>query len=255
MFFTLLSPVGESMIHARVILRPADLTPDDLTGRTAVVFDVVRATTTMTAALAAGVKEIRVFDSLDAAKEAAAAFVGPKILCGEANTLKPPGFDLGNSPGDFQRNMHAGHTAFMATTNGTRAIVAARSAATLLVGALVNAQAVASEVIAAGRDLTLLCAGTEGKMSLEDLLGAGAVLDAAITAGGVEPVGDAAIVALRTFQASRHELPSVLRLGAGGGNLIRAGLEKDFAFCAALNSLPVVGVVHDNPLTVSIPGD
>jgi phosphosulfolactate phosphohydrolase-like enzyme len=50
--------------------------------------------------------------------------------------------------------------------------------------------------------------------------------------------------------ASRHELPAALRLGAGGGNVIRAGLEKDFAFCAALNSLGVVGVVRDNPLAV-----
>src|SRR3954470_1769538 len=98
-------------MDAKVILLPRDLRPADLDGRAVVVFDVLRATTTMTAALAAGVREVRVFGDLAAARAAAAAFDGPaaeRVLCGEENCLRPPGFDLGNSPGDFGPSACAG---------------------------------------------------------------------------------------------------------------------------------------------------
>jgi len=229
------------MIHARVIARPADLTPEDLTGRTVVVLDVLRATTTMTTALAAGATEIRVFDNIDAARSAAAEFTGLKILCGEVKAVRPPGFDLGNSPDEFRRDLVAGKTMFMSTTNGTRAIVAAKNAAVLLVGAIVNAQSVAARVLAAANDLTLLCSGTEGKISLEDTLGAGAILHA----GQFQIDGDFAQLAVSAFQASQHDLPAAFRFGAGAHNLRRANLEKDIPVCAALNSLSAVGIVRD----------
>ena len=128
-------------MNAKVILLPRDLRPEDLRGRSVVVFDVLRATTTMTAALAAGVREIRVFGDLESARRAADAFHGSRLLCGESNCLPPPGFDLGNSPGAFNRETHAGRVAFMSTTNGTRAILAARGAHAIFTGALVNAAA------------------------------------------------------------------------------------------------------------------
>ena len=121
-------------MQVQVVLLPRELKDSDVAGRTVVVFDVLRATTTMAAALAAGVGEIRVFGEVEAARSAAAGFPGPRVLCGEINALPPPGFDLGNSPGDFRRDLHAGRTVFMSTTNGTRAVVAARRAASLFVG-------------------------------------------------------------------------------------------------------------------------
>src|SRR5205085_294450 len=81
-----------------------------------------------------GVREIRVFGDLPAARTAAAVFDGPadgRLLCGEENCLRPAGFDLGNSPGAFDPAACAGRVAFMSTTNGTRAILAARGAGTV----------------------------------------------------------------------------------------------------------------------------
>jgi 2-phosphosulfolactate phosphatase len=233
-----------------VIALPSRLHPADITGKAVVVFDVLRATTSITAALNAGVAEIRVFDNTQAAAAAAAGFPGPKLLCGEINTLPPPGFDLGNSPGDFQRSLHAGKTMFMSTTNGTRAIVAARAADQLLTGALVNAASVARALVAGRRDFTLLCSGTQGTVSLEDLIGAGAVLDALLTSDGVHLTGDVAHIALRLFQSARADLGAALREGNGGHNIIRVGLDADIDFCARLNFLSIVGQVSDNPLTV-----
>jgi 2-phosphosulfolactate phosphatase len=229
-----------------------DLRPDDLEPRCVVVLDVLRATTTMIAALAAGVREIRAFDSPGAARDAAASHWGPRVLCGEVHALPPPGFDLGNSPGDFRPQEHGGRVVFMSTTNGTRAVVAARGAARLLVGALVNASATARAALEGGHDVTLLGAGTGGAVALEDMIGAGAVIDAMLAAAPsiarrpIDVADDLSLVALRLFRAARGDLRAALRESTGGRNVIRAGLEADLDFCATLDRFDVAGeVVRD----------
>jgi 2-phosphosulfolactate phosphatase len=231
-------------MDAKVILLPRDLRPDDLHGRSVVVFDVLRATTTMTAALAAGVREIRVLADLESARRAADRFHGPRLLCGESNCLPPPGFDLGNSPGTFNRAAHAGRVAFMSTTNGTRAILAARGAHAIFTGALVNASAVARAVAAGGRPVTLLCAGTGGEIALEDLIGAGAVLDHVISTANYRPAGDTALIARQVFACARANLRSALTEAAGGQNVVRAGLPADIDFAARLDVIEAVGVLE-----------
>jgi len=237
-------------MKVEAVILPRELDIASIADRTVVVFDVLRATTSMTAALAAGVKEIRVFDSLDGAMAAANAFGQPRLLCGERHTVPPPGFDLGNSPGQFDPARHAGITVFMSTTNGTRAIVAAKSAALLLTGALVNAVAVAKRAFAEGRDITLLCSGSDGQPSMEDLLGTGAVIDALQQLGQVDLENDVARVAVKLFGACRDSLPAVLRDTYGGHNIRRVHLDADIAFAARLSVLEVVGRVMDAPLRV-----
>src|SRR2546423_2879489 len=106
-------------MRADVVFLPSHLKPGQLEGRIAVVLDVLRATTTMITALANGVREIRIFPDTPSARQAAKDSAGI-LLCGEESCLKPPDFDLGNSPGDLN-NQHAGRTLFMSTTNGTKA--------------------------------------------------------------------------------------------------------------------------------------
>ena len=235
-----------------VVLLPQHLQQAHLRERVVVVFDVLRATTTMAAALAAGVAEIRVFGDLDSARAAAAGAGQGALLCGEANCLPPPGFDLGNSPGAFSRALHAGRTLYMSTSNGTRAIVAAREAPVVLTGALVNASAVARAIAARwpDRDVTLLCSGTGGAVAMEDVLGAGAVLDACAAIGPVSPASDVAIMARRLFEARRCDLSAALTESLGGRNVIAAGLAADIEFAASLNQLNTVGFVEKQPLAV-----
>ena len=233
-----------------VVLLPAHLQPGHLAGRTVVVFDVLRATTTMAAALAAGVAEIRVFGSLADAARAAAAHGEGRILCGEENCLPPAGFDLGNSPGAFQPDLHAGRTAYMSTTNGTRAIVAARAAPVMFVGALVNASAVARAAAEAGRDVTLLCAGTGGAVAMEDVLGAGAVMAAMEHLTSCAFDSDTALIARRLYDGARGDLRAALTASRGGLNVAAAGLPDDIDFAARVDSLKVVGFVEGQTLSV-----
>src|SRR3954454_1719534 len=117
-----------------VVLLPSELKPNQLDGRAVVVFDVLRATTTITAALEAGVEQILVFPDIESVRRAKPGLAGA-LSCGEQSCFKPEGFDLGNSPGDLGP-AHAGKTLLMSTTNGTKAILAARGAARILTGAL-----------------------------------------------------------------------------------------------------------------------
>jgi 2-phosphosulfolactate phosphatase len=237
-------------MNADVILLPKDLDPARLADRAVAVFDVLRATTSITAALAVGVAEVRVFGDLDSCLAAAAQFDGPKVTCGERHTLPPPGFDLGNSPGQFTAADHAGRTVFMTTTNGTKAIVAARSAPVVVTAALVNATAAARQLLAAGRDVTLLCSGSDGAPSLEDTLGAGAVLHALQQMTTVTIDGDLARIAPELFAGCRDRLPAVLADTFGGHNIRRVHLDADIAFAARLDVFDVVGQVADGPLRV-----
>jgi 2-phosphosulfolactate phosphatase len=232
------------------LVLPRDIQPELIVHQSAVVFDVLRATTSMTAALAAGVKEIRVFDSLDAAKAAADAFGQPRLLCGERNTLPPPGFDLGNSPDQFDPAKHTGMTVFMSTTNGTRAIVAAQQAAALFTGALVNAAAVARQLSHEGRDVTLICAGSDGQPSMEDMLGCGGVISALANLTAVELNNDPARMAIKLFESCRENLSAVLADSYGGHNIRRVHLDANIAFAARLDVFGTVGMVQRDPLRV-----
>jgi 2-phosphosulfolactate phosphatase len=232
-------------MDARVVLSPGALKPADVLGRTVVVFDVMRATSTMTAAFSSGVEDIRVFDNIESARQAAAAYPGRKLLCGEVNCLPPAGFDLGNSPRDWLSANRSGYRVFMSTTNGTRAIAAAAPPKPfrLLVAALVNAKAAAAAVAALNRDVTLLCSGTAGGDSVEDMIGAGAVLHA-LNATGDNP---GAHLALSLYKTAATNIPQAFRQTAAGRNLLAAGLEADIDACAGENSLSVVGSVEQDP--------
>ena len=129
-------------MKVEVVLLPRDLRPGQLAGRACACIRRIATTTTMTAAMAAHVREIRLFGDLESARAAAGEFAGEKLLCGESRCLPPQGFDLGNSPGQFI-NAHRSATMFMCTTNGTRALIAATDAAAVFTAALVNARAVA----------------------------------------------------------------------------------------------------------------
>jgi 2-phosphosulfolactate phosphatase len=234
-----------------VVQLPSELSHDHVHGRTVVVLDVLRATTTMTAALAAGVKEILVQPDLDTVRKTATAFGGLALTCGEKDCVMPPDFMLGNSPGGFVPT-HAGRTVFMATTNGTKAIIAARQAARMFAGALVNAGAVARTVVATGSDVTLLCAGSDGRVALEDMLGAGAVLSAIEALGApVLYASDVTLIARDLFTANRADLKSALARTRGGTNIIRSGLQDDIDFCAQLDALDVIGEVDLTNLRVT----
>ena len=241
-----------------VLFNPADLT--DATGAQIVILDVLRATSTIVTALSAGAREVRLFDSLDAARAARAQFPPPVLLAGETQCLRPPDFDLGNSPREHVPEKVGGATVLLATTNGTRAAVRARDAGgggtTLWAAALLNATATAHALmprLEIGHTF-LLCAGTNGQISLEDVIGAGAILFALLqtTYRTDLPFTDTAWIAYHAFAAVRTRLPAALKLGQGGINIINAGLEDDIDHCARLDALPIPVTIDPSSLVARL---
>jgi 2-phosphosulfolactate phosphatase len=234
-----------------VVLLPRLLEPQHLENRAVVVLDVLRATTTMAAALGAGARGVRTYASTEEVRRAAS--VGGGLLsCGEERCLRPEGFDLGNSPAEFVRDRVEGKTILMSTTNGTRAIVAAaRGAAQLYAAALVNAEATARHLARQELDVALLCAGTGGDVALEDVIGAGAIIVALNRLTQNKLASDAAQIALALFEMSENSLPQTLRSTQGGRNVVAARLEADIDYAARPNVLDVVARVDPRTLTVT----
>jgi len=220
-----------------------------LPSQCAVVIDVLRATSTIVAALAAGAAGVVPVLTPEEARALARTMPGGRVLLGgERKAVRIPGFDLGNSPREYRPEVVGGKTIILTTTNGTRAVHAASAAARVLMGAILNASAVARAVIREGRDLIIICAGTRGSFSLEDALAAGVILEAlprAAEAEGYDLEADCDDLSLAARAIAAHyrgRLDEALRSTHHGLDLESLGFAADLDYCAQLDAIPVVPV-------------
>jgi 2-phosphosulfolactate phosphatase len=223
-----------------VVLTADALVPARLGGATALVIDVLRASTTITTALAHGAAGIIAVADVDDARGRATALGPAALLAGERGGDAPPGFDLGNSPLEFTRDRVAGRLIVMTTSNGTRALAAARHAAAVGVAAFVNASAAVSWAVRQDRDVVLICSGELGRPSLEDQACAGWL------AGLLEKEGATltpAAAEARTLAADYASDPGRLAADAPHARaLIAKGRADDVAACLTLDVFALVPV-------------
>jgi len=231
--------------------------PAAVAGGIAVVIDVIRASTTITTALAHGAVAVYPRESVEESRRLLER-LGPGTLAGgERKSLRIEGFDLGNSPREYRRETVEGRPIVFTTTNGTAALAACRSAATILVGGLVNRSAVAAAAEAEARrhgvDVHLVCAGTDGEVTGEDLLGAGGIL--AALEGTRCRLDKQARAALDRFRdavgGSRGEnlaelLVPLLAVTAGGRRMAEVGMQDDLPFAAAIDAYDLVPVFESD---------
>jgi 2-phosphosulfolactate phosphatase len=242
-------------MHIDTVLTPAEidhLPERDLSGATCVVFDVLRATSSIVTGLAHGVREIHPVESVEEALALRAA-LGDAVLGGERHGDRIEGFDVGNSPLEY---LHlAGRRVITTTTNGTVALRAVGHASRVLVGALLNLDAVAQHVAAARPErVVIVCAGTFRGPALEDILAAGALADAleemlgrpgAAASGGAAAdtveVTDATRAAQAVHRRACGNYQQVLQDARNGRALTAKGRADEVAFCAQRSRWPVVG--------------
>ncbi len=161
--------------HVSVIFRVEDARFFNFSDTTALVIDVLRATTSIVTLLDAGVTKVFPAETVEQAF-ALHRRLDDVILCGERGGVAVEGFDYGNSPVAFDRLDLERKQAVLTTTNGTRAIEAAGNARLLLSAAIINAGGAARAALAASGDIVLLCSGTEGAFSLDDAYAAGVIV-------------------------------------------------------------------------------
>jgi 2-phosphosulfolactate phosphatase len=212
----------------------------EFSGRDAMVIDVLRATSSIITALEAGAKAVIPVSEISAALELAALLPGA-ILSGEREGERLEGFSLGNSPSEFKREIIAGRVIISCTTNGTAAIVKAAAAERIWLAALLNARAAANKLfIEATRDLALLCSGTYGQPSLDDILAAGAILSHLSHFTSLE-LNDSALIALRLYESCAPiGMSQALKLSAHAQKLICYNHAADVEYCCRENISGVV---------------
>jgi 2-phosphosulfolactate phosphatase len=198
----------------------------------AVIIDVLRATTTLTIALANGAKSVRPVASPAEAQRHRGS--GAR-LCGERDGRKIPGFDLGNSPEEYVAAAVSGNQLIFASTNGSRAMIAARVARRRVLGAFINARAVV-ETVAQARAITVICAGALGQFSLEDA-GCAGLLCRRLADRGAALEGAAARLALHLAPRDQTEVHALVQGSAHGRHLRGLGDQyaRDVEFCARLD--------------------
>ena len=214
------------------------LAPPADAARDVVVLDVLRASSTIVSALAAGAAGVLPLGSVEEA--AARARVTGALLGGEREGLAPPGFDLGNSPREYDAARCAGRLVVLSTTNGTQAVLAARGSRRVLAGCLLNVESTARALAAGGaRDVLLLCAGSRGEVAADDVAAAGCLAGHLLLLAAAQPT-DAARVALGLFDAWKHDLPGLLGRSISGRRLAGIGLSRDIDDCAHVDTLKLV---------------
>jgi 2-phosphosulfolactate phosphatase len=230
---------------------PQFVADHELAGSTVVVVDLLRASSTICHALAAGAIEILPFVEVAETAQAAAEYDRAHILLGgERGGERIDGFDLGNSPSEYTPEIVFGRRILFSTTNGTRALRHAHLAGRVLVGAIVNLSSVV-ESLGDAEKVDILCAGTGGHVTREDVLAAGAIVHMLQAGSSTWQTNESAkraraeweelcVAAHTEGRSTSEQLARELRHTQGGKNLIGIGHDDDLVVCAQIDALTVV---------------
>ena len=171
----------------------------DFTGTDVIVVDVLRATTSIHCALRAGAKTVYPVESVEQARKMKVD-IPDALLCGERGGVAPSGFDMGNSPADFASAPLDDMEIILTTTNGTLAVSNTRGARRVIAATMLNAASAAGHLVRRPNGdpsngdpaaVYIICAGTDGRFSIEDFYCAGLIVSAFAVKGYGVPTDQA----------------------------------------------------------------
>jgi 2-phosphosulfolactate phosphatase len=207
----------------------------------AVVIDVLRASSTISQAIASGAEGVFPVPTVEAAFAAKqAGRTTAPLLGGEREGLPPSGFDLGNSPGDYTSEVVGGRRIIFTTTNGTRAIAATKSARGTVIGALLNLPAVVDYLLDQGDDILLVAVGRGGRPVLDDTVTAGMYVERLAEAVPAIELTAEAEEARSVYAPYRGRVLEAFRASDSGKALTAIGLGADLERCATVGVLDAV---------------
>ena len=204
----------------------------DFYKKTAIVIDVLRASSTITAALDNGCKDIvpvkkigDAFAAKNAIKDGKPVFLG-----GEREGVKLSGYDFGNSPLEYSESLIRGSHVVLCTTNGTQAIAKAEYCDTMFIGCINNASAVAKAAAEEQKDVIILCSGTSSIFSSDDILAAGAIISKLQQFASVE-LDDLGTLALMLYNENRSDPINFIKHTKPYKILTALGYIADIEYC------------------------
>jgi 2-phosphosulfolactate phosphatase len=210
-----------------------------------VVVDVLRATSCMTTAFAHGIEAIAPFAQLE---QCLAMKNEGYFTAGERDGKKVEGFDLGNSPFEYQDPALKGKRVAFTTTNGTQAIVKSLGAKEIIIGSFLNLSAVADHLRKCPYNVLVVCAGWKGKVNMEDTLFAGALVE--LLKKDVAPACDAPQAAQHLYNQAKTNMVEFLSASSHVKRLAKLNIHKDIAFCLTPDVYHVVPFLKDGVLVI-----
>ena len=213
----------------RTFILPENIETDGV----CLVIDVLRATSTIVTALSNGALLVKPVEKIE---EAINMKEKDFLLCGERNGLKIEGFDLGNSPLEYKKEIVKGKKIVLTTTNGTKAIKLLKASKIIAVSFLNVSFAV--NAVKNFEEINIVCSGTNGKFSLEDFLLSGLIVKLL----NRKDIDDASKVAMHYYE-SVENVESEIRKSSHAQRLINLGFEKDIIFCSQIdlfNTVPIL---------------
>lgn len=239
------------MLDIDVILTAQGVTDKRVEGRTIVVIDVLRATSSMLTAFSNQARGIIPVSGIEEADEWKNRLGEHHcILCGEKDGFKIPGYQLGNSPLEFTQERVGDKFVIMNTTNGTKAITNARKADRILIGCFLNVQSVIDEILKTGEAITLVCSGWKERLSLEDMLCAGLMIDRLLLTGQGVLLEDESNITHAVYKQNAQNLAMAVLNSSHARRLKTIAPEKDFEYCAQIDVFSITPYVQDGMIIV-----
>jgi 2-phosphosulfolactate phosphatase len=232
-----------------VLFSPISVDELYFTGRTTVAIDLLRASSTIVAALQNGAKEVVPVATVEfAVKVSGGMFGGQTLIGGERNTKKIEGFALGNSPLEYTADVIGGKTIILYTSNGSKAIVKAKFSENLFICSFLNLEAVAKQLIKLNKDFEILCAGNNNNYSVEDTVCAGKLVSEVIKLNEEAIISDSARASVALNKSFGKNILKMLTESEHGKLLMENGFEEDLKYCSKLNYNPVIPYFSANVL-------
>ena len=216
------------------ILTPAlfHLHSKDIENKQVVVIDILRATTTMVVAYENGANNVVPVEHLE---DALVYREQGYLIAGERNGVKVEGFDMGNSPQEFTKDIVEGRNIVLSTTNGTKAINACSAAKFRYISSFRNIDAMAKTIIENNLDVLLFCAGWKDKFNLEDTVFAGALAQQLLD-NGFSTNDDATRMACSLWNLAKPNLAAFLADASHVQRFKSLHIESDLEVCLQFNT-------------------
>ena len=240
------------MNKLETLFTPEEIKNTELAGKLVVIIDVLRASSTIVTALANGCRGFIPILSPDKAKKKAQEFENESVLLGgEREGIKIEGFDLGNSPREYKRELAKGKTIIFSTTNGVKTLGMVKGAHRIIIGSFLNLQAVCDYCTNYKGDISIICAGRKGKFSLEDTACAGMMINSLkdVFPGDHQEI-DANLTAQLLYVKFGNNILEILRKSQHGRYLESIGLGEDLKFCSQMDLFHIVPIFRDGIISI-----
>lgn len=211
-----------------------------------VIVDILRATSSICAAIHNGVKSILPVSTINEAREMKKQGY---MVASERDGYVLDFADFGNSPFNFSPEIVKGKEIVYSTTNGTRCIHMASHSKAVVIGSFLNISSLAEWLINQNSPVLIFCASWKDRFSLEDTVFAGALAERLLNSGKFESICDAVTASIDLWNLAKADLYGYIQKAAQRGRLASKGLDDCIEYCLTVDQTRVIPAFQNNRIS------